>query len=144
MRTAGILRLEQGSGDIRGPAAPCLWISSARGGCAGPLASTAAAPLPQGPACTEPVAAASPDAWIHSVAPAVKAVVRGKERRLRHKMQALGLGSAVLWLGWFPSCHSPFLGSTALLVLVTKVRTPRPSPLRGGCARAGPWANPGA
>lgn len=116
----------------------CPW------GLRGPLASTAAAPLPQGPACTEPVAAASPDAWIHSVAPAVKAVVRGKERRLRHKMQALGLGSAVLWLGWFPSCHSPFLGSTALLVLVTKVRTPRPSPLRGGCARAGPWANPGA
>ena len=59
-------------------------------------------------------------------------------------MQALGLGSAVLWLGWFLSCHSPFLGSTALLVLVPKVHTPRPSRLRGGCARAGPWANPGA
>lgn len=51
----------------------------------------------------------------------VKAVVREKETRLRGTMQAMGLGSAVLWLGWFLSCLGPFLLSAALLVLVLKV-----------------------
>ncbi|XP_044233893.3 phospholipid-transporting ATPase ABCA7 [Ursus arctos] len=60
-------------------------------------------------------------AWIYSVARTVKAVVREKETRLRGTMQAMGLGSAVLWLGWFLSCLGPFLLSAALLVLVLKL-----------------------
>ncbi|XP_059244429.1 phospholipid-transporting ATPase ABCA7 isoform X3 [Mustela nigripes] len=60
-------------------------------------------------------------AWIYSVALTVKAVVREKEARLRGTMQAMGLGRAVLWLGWFLSCLAPFLLSTALLVLVLKL-----------------------
>ncbi|XP_022381242.1 ATP-binding cassette sub-family A member 7 isoform X2 [Enhydra lutris kenyoni] len=60
-------------------------------------------------------------AWIYSVALTVKAVVREKETRLRSTMQAMGLGRAVLWLGWFLSCLAPFLLSTALLVLVLKL-----------------------
>ncbi|XP_034513255.1 phospholipid-transporting ATPase ABCA7 [Ailuropoda melanoleuca] len=60
-------------------------------------------------------------AWIYSVARTVKAVVREKETRLRGTMQAMGLGGAVLWLGWFLSCLAPFLLSAALLVLVLKL-----------------------
>nr|XP_031293899.1 phospholipid-transporting ATPase ABCA7 isoform X6 [Camelus dromedarius] len=60
-------------------------------------------------------------AWIYSVALTVKAVVREKETRLRHTMRAMGLSSAVLWLGWFLSCLGPFLLSTALLVAVLKL-----------------------
>ncbi|XP_032250751.1 phospholipid-transporting ATPase ABCA7 [Phoca vitulina] len=60
-------------------------------------------------------------AWIYSVALTVKAVVREKETRLRCTMQAMGLGGAVLWLGWFLSCLGPFLLSAALLVLVLKL-----------------------
>lgn len=56
----------------------------------------------------------------------VKAVVREKETRLRGTMQAMGLGSAVLWLGWFLSCLGPFLLSAALLVLVLKVGLRQP------------------
>lgn len=74
-------------------------------------------------------------AWIYSVALTVKAVVREKEARLRGTMQAMGLGRAVLWLGWFLSCLAPFLLSTALLVLVLKVRAPQPRRPRGGSAR---------
>lgn len=62
-------------------------------------------------------------AWIYSVALTVKAVVREKETRLRDTMRAMGLGRAVLWLGWFLSCLGPFLLSAALLVLVLKVGT---------------------
>uniref|UniRef100_A0A8P0NKN6 ATP binding cassette subfamily A member 7 n=1 Tax=Canis lupus familiaris TaxID=9615 RepID=A0A8P0NKN6_CANLF len=60
-------------------------------------------------------------AWIYSVALAVKAVVREKETRLRATMRAMGLGAAVLWLGWFLSSLGPFLLSSALLVLVLKL-----------------------
>ncbi|XP_058514064.1 phospholipid-transporting ATPase ABCA7 isoform X2 [Ochotona princeps] len=60
-------------------------------------------------------------AWIYSVALTVKAVVREKETRLRDTMRAMGLGRAVLWLGWFLSCLGPFLLSAALLVLVLKL-----------------------
>lgn len=60
-------------------------------------------------------------AWIYSVALTVKAVVREKETRLRETMRAMGLGRAVLWLGWFLSCLGPFLVSAALLVLVLKL-----------------------
>ncbi|XP_025716884.1 phospholipid-transporting ATPase ABCA7 isoform X1 [Callorhinus ursinus] len=60
-------------------------------------------------------------AWIYSVALTVKAVVREKETRLRCTMQAMGLSSTVLWLGWFLSCLGPFLLSSALLVLVLKL-----------------------
>lgn len=67
-------------------------------------------------------------AWIYSVALTVKAVVREKETRLRETMRAMGLSRAVLWLGWFLSCLGPFLVSTALLVLVLKVRGPRCRP----------------
>ncbi|XP_072578142.1 phospholipid-transporting ATPase ABCA7 isoform X1 [Vulpes vulpes] len=60
-------------------------------------------------------------AWIYSVALAVKAVVREKETRLRATMRAMGLGAAVLWLGWLLSGLGPFLLSSALLVLVLKL-----------------------
>ncbi|XP_076977505.1 phospholipid-transporting ATPase ABCA7 [Tamandua tetradactyla] len=60
-------------------------------------------------------------AWIYSVALTVKAVVREKETRLRDTMRAMGLGRAVLWLGWVLSCLGPFLLSAALLVLVLKL-----------------------
>ncbi|KAM6168041.1 phospholipid-transporting ATPase ABCA7 [Erethizon dorsatum] len=60
-------------------------------------------------------------AWIYSVALTVKAVVREKETRLRDTMRAMGLGRAVLWLGWFLSCLAPFVLSAALLVLVLKL-----------------------
>lgn len=75
-------------------------------------------------------------AWIYSVALTVKAVVREKETRLRDTMRAMGLGRAVLWLGWFLSCLGPFLVSAALLVLVLKVGA-RPSLPAAGWARAG-------
>lgn len=78
-------------------------------------------------------------AWIYSVALAVKAVVREKETRLRATMRAMGLGAAVLWLGWFLSSLGPFLLSSALLVLVLKV--PCGLPGAGGApgrARASP------
>lgn len=71
----------------------------------------------------------------------VKAVVREKETRLRGTMQAMGLGRAVLWLGWFLSGLAPFLLSTALLVLVLKVRTPRP---RRAAGRERAHPRPGA
>lgn len=61
-------------------------------------------------------------AWIYSVALTVTAVVREKETRLRGTLQAVGLGRAVLRLGWFLSGLAPFLLSTALLVLVLQVR----------------------
>ncbi|XP_013001127.2 phospholipid-transporting ATPase ABCA7 isoform X2 [Cavia porcellus] len=60
-------------------------------------------------------------AWIYSVALTVKAVVREKETRLRDTMRAMGLGRAVLWLGWFLSCLAPFVFSAALLVLVLQL-----------------------
>ncbi|XP_064136134.1 phospholipid-transporting ATPase ABCA7 isoform X8 [Loxodonta africana] len=60
-------------------------------------------------------------AWIYSVALTVKAVVREKETRLRDTMLAMGLGRAVLWLGWSLTCLGPFLLSAALLVLVLKL-----------------------
>ncbi|EHB16945.1 ATP-binding cassette sub-family A member 7 [Heterocephalus glaber] len=60
-------------------------------------------------------------AWIYSVALTVKAVVREKETRLRDTMRSMGLGRAVLWLGWFLSCLAPFVLSAALLVLVLKL-----------------------
>ncbi|XP_013360552.1 PREDICTED: ATP-binding cassette sub-family A member 7 isoform X2 [Chinchilla lanigera] len=60
-------------------------------------------------------------AWIYSVALTVKAVVREKETRLRDTMRAMGLGRAVLWLGWFLSCLAPFVLSAVLLVLVLKL-----------------------
>ncbi|XP_023599057.1 LOW QUALITY PROTEIN: ATP-binding cassette sub-family A member 7 [Myotis lucifugus] len=60
-------------------------------------------------------------AWIYSVSLTVKALVREKETRLRYTMHAMGLGRAVLWLGWFLSCLGPFLLSTALLVMVLKL-----------------------
>ncbi|KAM5237884.1 phospholipid-transporting ATPase ABCA7 [Ctenodactylus gundi] len=60
-------------------------------------------------------------AWIYSVALTVKSVVREKETRLRDTMRAMGLGRAVLWLGWLLSCLGPFLLSAALLVLVLKL-----------------------
>lgn len=78
-------------------------------------------------------------AWIYSVALTVKAVVREKETRLRETMRAMGLSRAVLWLGWSLSCLGPFLVSSALLVLVLKVRDPRGPP--GGVKR-GPRASP--
>ena len=95
-------------------------------------------------------------AWIYSVALTVKAVVREKETRLRYTMRAMGLSATALWLGWFLSCLGPFLLSTALLVLVLKVRAPLPCRLgTGACVRGGnghgaprgvarPWANPRA
>lgn len=78
-------------------------------------------------------------AWIYSVALTVKAVVREKETRLRETMRAMGLSRAVLWLGWFLSCLGPFLVSTALLVLVLKVRGPRCRPPTHPAPRA-PWS----
>lgn len=77
-------------------------------------------------------------AWIYSVALTVKAVVREKETRLRYTMRAMGLSATALWLGWFLSCLGPFLLSTALLVLVLKVRASPPCLLgTGACVRGG-------
>lgn len=116
MLPPGTLRLEQGSRGARCPAS---------GGGAGSLAPTSAASrLRFLRVLSRSLPLLLTLAWIYSVALTVKAVVREKETRLRCTMQAMGLGGAVLWLGWFLSCLGPFLLSAALLVLVLKVRTP--------------------
>lgn len=75
-------------------------------------------------------------AWIYSVALTVKAVVREKETWLRCTMRAMGLSSAVLWLGWLLGCLGPFLLSSALLVLVLKVGRGAGTRGRGGARLA--------
>ena len=112
-------------------------LSCQMGAARGSLASTAAAHCPR---FLRVLSRSLPLfltlAWIYSVALTVKAVVREKETRLRYTMRAMGLSATALWLGWFLSCLGPFLLSTALLVLVLKVRAPPPCRLgTGACVR---------